>query len=386
MPSRGLRIGIDARPLATPLTGIGVSVREILREFAALTPETEFICYTARAGDAVARHLPPGGRFTVREGRGLASRFGTPWLFWGAANLLAADRLDLFWGTNLVLPIGLSGCIPLAVTCNDLVFHLYPETLSRKNRLFLAPVARRSLRAADRVIAISETTARDLARLQAIDPARIEVVLLAAGREFRLQDSAFVRNALRSRFGLERDYVLFVGTLEPRKNMQGFLRAMAQVATAGAGSFDGEAIVVGGKGWGVKDPAALGHGHPLGDRLRFLGYVAAADLPLLYAGARIFVMPSFYEGFGLPVLEAMASGTPVITTTGGALAEVSGGAARLTPPGDETALAAAIADLWTHAALREAQRASGLARARAFSWRATAEGILAVFKGLLRRG
>src|SRR6185503_6115960 len=153
-----------------------------------------------------------------------------------------------------------------------------------------------------------------------VDPAHLRVVLLAAGERFHPRDPAAVRQELRAKLGLEGDYVLFVGTLEPRKNLRGFLAAMAAVAQSGA--FDGQAVVVGGKGWKEQGPEALGRNHPLGDRLHFLGYVGEGELPLLYAGARLFVMPSMYEGFGLPVLEAMQSGVPVITTTGGSLAEV----------------------------------------------------------------
>lgn len=381
---RALRIGIDARPLATPLTGIGICVREILRELVALAPEHELICYAVRGGDVVAQQLPPGGRSTIREGSGLAAAWGTPWLHWGATRLLTADRLDLFWGTNLVLPLGLRGRVPLVVTCHDLVFRLYPETLSLRNRLLLAPIADRSFRAADVITADSAATARDLERLYAIDPAKIRVVLLAAGEQFHPHDPERVRQELRIRMGIERDYVLFVGTLEPRKNLRGFLAAMAQVAQGT--SFAGEAVVVGGKGWKERSPAELGRDHPLGGRLRFLGYVPDRDLPLLYAGARLFVLPSRYEGFGLPVLEAMASGTPVITTTAGSLAEVSGGAAELVPPGDDRALANAIRTLWDDPARRAALRARGLARAHEFSWRKTAAELLQVFAAIGRPG
>jgi glycosyltransferase involved in cell wall biosynthesis len=384
LPTSGLRIGIDARPLATPLTGIGTCVREILREFALLAPENQVFCYTMRDADVVARHLPAGGRFIVREGRGLAAAWGTPWLFWGAGGQIAADELDVFWGTNLVLPVGLRGRVPLAVTCHDLVFRLYPETLSFRNRLLLAPVARRSFRAADAILADSEATATDLTRLYGVDPATLRVVLLAAGERFHSRDPAVVRQELRSKLGLEGDYVLFVGTLEPRKNLRGFLAAMAAVAQSGA--FDGQAVVVGGKGWKERGPAALGRDHPLGDRLRFLGYVGEGELPLLYAGARLFVMPSLYEGFGLPVLEAMQSGVPVITTTSGSLAEVAGGAAVLVPPADDPALARAIGELWNDPVARADLAARGRERARAFSWRRTATELLDVLTAIARRG
>jgi len=383
LPESGLRIGIDARPLATPLTGIGTSVREVLRELALLSPANQYFCYTMRGGDVVARNLPAGGRFLVREGRGLQAAWGTPWLFRGAGGQIAADRLDVFWGTNLVLPVGLRGRVPLAVTCHDLVFRLYSETLSFRNRLLLAPVARRSFQAADAILADSEATATDLIRLYGIDPARVQVVLLAASERFHPRDSALVRQELRSRLGLASDYVLFVGTLEPRKNLGGFLAAMAEVARGG--TFDGEVVVVGGKGWKEQGPEALGRAHPLGERLRFLGYVGDDELPLLYAGARLFVMPSLYEGFGLPVLEAMQSGVPVITTTSGSLAEVAGGAARLVPPANDAALARAIGELWNDPAARAQLAALGRERALAFSWRRTATKLLQVLEALARR-
>jgi glycosyltransferase involved in cell wall biosynthesis len=374
-----LRIGIDVRPLAAPLTGIGIYVRELLRQLAELAPENDYFCYTSRGGERVARHLPPGN-FHLRVGRGLSSLWGTLWFQSGAAKLIAKEKLDLFWGTNHILPLSLASRLPLVVTCHGLGFHLHPETLSRRNRLLLERYAVPSFRAADAILSVSRSTAGELSDAYGIDKGKIHVIHNAPARRFRPIDPEVTGNQLRQWFVLEPDYLLFVGTREPSKNLEGLLRALAQVQIHG--DFDGEVVIVGGKGWRQKRAASLVEGHPLAGRIHLTGFVPHEELPLLYCGARLFAMPSLYEGFGIPVLEAMSCGVPVICSDSGALPEVAGDAARIVPRGDDQALARAITDLWNDAEERAAMRERGFRHASEFTWQRAARQLIEVFTRL----
>ncbi|MBI4569052.1 MAG: glycosyltransferase family 4 protein [Planctomycetes bacterium] len=373
----GRRIGIDVRALTPPLSGIGVYCREVIRRLAALAPDNDYFCYTTKPPPA--SHLPgadAGGRFHARVGRGLTALWGSIWLQTGVNRLIAADRLDLFWAPLQVAPLKQAGVMPLVVTAHDLVFKYFPETMSWRNRAVLARYAGRSFRAADAIMADSRATADAVIREFGVDPAKVRVVHLAAGNEFRPMDPAAARRVARDRFAVDRDYLLFVGTLEPRKNLAGLLRALAILERERSFSRDAMVVITGARGWKTAPIASLIQGHPMARSLLFTGYVAAEDLPALYAGARLFVMPSTYEGFGLPVLEAMRCGTPVVSTDAPPLPEVSGGAARLVPVGDDRALAEALHLMWRDDALRRAAREAGLARAARFSWEITARAVL----------
>jgi glycosyltransferase involved in cell wall biosynthesis len=236
-------------------------------------------------------------------------------------------------------------------------------------------MARAAVRRADHLLAISEHTRRDLIDLLGAPPAGVTVTHCGVDPTFRPLDAAQVA-AWRARYGLPERFILYVGTLEPRKNVPRLLDAYARLRRRGPVP---PLVLVGGRGWrhAAIDArlAALG----LGDAVRFLGYVPAAELPLCYNAAGVFVYPSLYEGFGLPPLEALACGTPVVTSNAASLPEAVGDAAVLVDPRDPAALADALAAALADEPLRQRLRAAGLAQARRFSWRRMAEQTLAVY-------
>jgi alpha-1,3-rhamnosyl/mannosyltransferase len=286
--------------------------------------------------------------------------------------------VDVFHATNYLLthPVRRAKRV---VSIHDLTVILSPEWHPAKRLREMRAGLRASAEAADRIIAVSRTTKEDIVTHLAVDPARVAVVPLAVGPSFRPLPGAAIDAALAP-FGLVHGtYLLFLGTMEPRKNLGRLLQAVVQL-----GANVGPLVLAGADGWGndelrprIAELARAGRVHPL-------GYVPEPLRAPLLGGARAFVYPSLYEGFGWPPLEAMACGTPVITSNVSALPEVVGDAALLVHPLDVDGLAAAIRRLWDDEALRGDLRARGLARARQFTWDVTARLTLEAYAVALR--
>jgi glycosyltransferase involved in cell wall biosynthesis len=265
-------------------------------------------------------------------------------------------------------------------TVHDLIPLRFPALVPWRHRLAVRLLLGSALRHAAQVIAVSEATRAEILERYPIPPERVVVVPEAADTQFA-PPAAADRARVRGDYGLDGPYVLFVGLLEPKKNLGTLLRAVARLARTGRlGS--ATLAIAGAAGWGTEDPAAAAARLGLGDRVRCLGPVPDADLPALYGEALVFVFPSLWEGFGLPVLEAMAAGAPVLASRRGALPEITAGAAWLVEP-DEGALAEALERLLGDAALRARLREAGLARARAYSWERAARETMAVYRAAL---
>jgi glycosyltransferase involved in cell wall biosynthesis len=250
------------------------------------------------------------------------------------------------------------------VTLHDLAFMLYPSTHTAASRAYYAATGE-SVRRAARVIAVSQRTASDAVRLLGVDPARVRVVHEAAAPGFAPRPwPAWLELAQRLGLAPDRRYLLFVGTLEPRKNIPLLLDAFALIRR----ELDVQLLIVGGRGW-LDEPIFAAHARSgVGDAARFLGSLSEDDLAVLYSHAAAFVLPSLYEGFGLPVLEAMACGAPVVVSNAGPLPEVAGDAAVLLAPRDPTTWARAVLDLLQAPGLAESLRQRGFRRAARFSW------------------
>jgi glycosyltransferase involved in cell wall biosynthesis len=277
--------------------------------------------------------------------------------------LASGKRLDLLHSIDHVAPAW--GPWRTVVTLHDLAFLLYPETHTPASRGYYA-AAGESARRAARVIAVSQRTASDAVRLLGVDPARMRVIHNAADpRFFRPHSSDEVaRLSERLRFDLRKPYILFVGTLEPRKNVPLLFEALARLRR----HVDLHLLVVGGRGWLDRSIQTAYARSGVGDAARFLGWLDQSDLAVLYGHAGVFALPSVYEGFGLPVLEAMACGAPVVCSNAGPLPEVAGDAAVVLAPDDAGTWAEAIGRVLSDASLAAELRARGARRAREFSW------------------
>ncbi|MCX6030230.1 MAG: glycosyltransferase family 1 protein [Chloroflexi bacterium] len=308
-----------------------------------------------------------------------------PWrmLVWaGQAAHVGFNRLipgaELFHATeHLLLP--LRG-VPTVLTVHDLIFRRLPQHHKPLNRWYLNLTLPLFCRRATHVIAVSEQTRRDLIAAYRLPPEKITVIQEAADPRFGPQPPEAV-TAVRARFGLPDRYVLFVSTIEPRKNLIRLLAAFERVHAAG---LTDALVIVGKRGWLYDDFFAALERSPARQAVIFPGYVPDADLPAVYAGSQVFAFPSLFEGFGLPVLEAMACGAPVICSNTSSLPEVAGDAALLVDPLDVDALTDALHRLLADPDLHADLARRGLAQAARFSWAQTAMKTLAVYRRLLQ--
>ncbi|HYN88210.1 MAG TPA: glycosyltransferase family 1 protein [Ardenticatenaceae bacterium] len=284
---------------------------------------------------------------------------------------------DIFHGTDMVAP---DVPKPTVVTIHDLSTLLYPEHHTRLHRLHLQWALPRTIKRAAAIITDASSTKRDLVARCAADPDRIHVIHLGVNHErFFARYRPEARQRAGRMLGIEPPYVLALGTLEPRKNLPTLLHAYARL-----GPTVPKLVLAGARGWGEGPLFDLVRTLGLQDRVRFTGYVPEAVLPDLYAGSRLFVYPSLYEGFGLPVLEALACGAPVITSSSSSLPEVAGEAALFVDPTSVDALAEAMWRVLDNKRLRDDLRAKGPKHAARFNWERTARETLAVYDSVVR--
>lgn len=290
---------------------------------------------------------------------------------------LARLRVDVVHSPVNVLPAArLRGHV---VTVHDLSFVTYPEGFPPAKRLYQRWLTRLSARRASRVLTDSESTRRDLIAHFGAPPARVETVYPGVTEAYRRPPDAQVR-AVRQRAGLSRPYYLHVGTLQPRKNLPRLVEAFA--AAKRRGRLPHALVLAGGKGWMYEELLRRVRELGLHDDVMFPGYVDVADLPAWYAGAEALVYPSLYEGFGFPVVEAMACGTPVVCSNVSSMPELAADAAVLVSPRDVQGLADALVRIAGDQELRRSLVERGRARAARFTWEATARGVQEAYRSV----
>jgi glycosyltransferase involved in cell wall biosynthesis len=380
-----VRVAVDARPAVAPnRTGIGQYTWELLRHLPLVDPGTTYVAWylNARgmaggprrflrelaAPNLVERWTPIPARWFDR----LSRRFDLPRLEWFI-------RFDVLLAPNFIPPP--TRARRLVVTVHDLAFRRFPETAPHGTRWWLGRLDR-ALAGAVRIIAVSESTRRDLLELYGVRPERVVVIPHGVDRDVFRPASAQELEAVRRRFGIDGPYLLSLGGIEPRKNLPGLVRAFAALP---AGIRPTLVIAGVGVAWNPEGGRALDEvldevSPEVRRRIAMVGYVAGADKAALIGGAEALVYPSLYEGFGLPVLEAMACGTPVLTSDLSALPEVAGGAAVLVDPRDVDSVRDGMERLLTDDGLRERLAEAGMARATAFSWTETARRTAAVLR------
>ncbi|MBO9335117.1 MAG: glycosyltransferase family 4 protein [Roseiflexus sp.] len=380
-----MHIAINAHLLAHTRTfrraGVSNYVEALLIHLGGIDRENRYTVYTTRGLDSAALGLPPNFRVKSSCLPTINPRVRIPWEQLLAPLLLRLEGANVYHGVLNVVPLACP--IPSVVTIHDLSAFLFPQTFRRVNRAYTQWAIRVAARRARYLLAVSEFTRREIVRWLHVPPDRVVVTPNAADARFAPPDPVQLE-AFRRRTGLPDRFILFLGTLEPRKNLPLLLEAYARIAR----HVDAPLIIGGAKGWLYEPILKRAEQLDLGDRLRFVGYIDQDDQALWYAAATMFVFPSLYEGFGMPPLEAMACGTPVIVSNSSSLPEVVGAtpgspdqaAALIVPPDDADALAQAMLCLLSDADLRTELRARGLARARCFSWRTTAERTLAVYR------
>jgi alpha-1,3-rhamnosyl/mannosyltransferase len=377
-----VRVVFDGHPLQPPRAGIGHYTYELIRALARVDASSEYVIlypHPVKPFTVVPPpELPEPNVRLARQGW-WASMNARGWrrLGWGVPVEHLVLGTDVFHATNSVLGYSVRAARRV-VTIHDLTLVLFPEWHPAERRRKMGRWLAASARQADHILVDSMSTKNDLMKCMSVGAERITVVPLAAAAPFRPLPIAHVESVLGT-YGLGRGaYVLFVGTIEPRKNLLRLLEAMEI-----AGESIGPLVLAGADGWGNREILdRMARLHRAG-RIRYLGYVPGDALPALMSGARAFVYPSLYEGFGLPLLEAMACGTPVVASNVSALPEVVGSAGLLVDPHDPETLAGAIRRVWGDGGLRDELRARGLAQASQFSWERTARLTLEVYRNVL---
>ncbi|MBZ5497275.1 MAG: glycosyltransferase family 4 protein [Acidobacteriia bacterium] len=276
--------------------------------------------------------------------------------------------------TNSVAPLALS--CPFVVTVYDMCLFLFPRLQPRKSLLSVRSILPYVARKASAIITISHSARRDILRVLKVPAQKVHVVYAAAADEYRMIEDAAELERARRKYRLDTPFFLAVSTVEPRKNLSGLIKALAKLRRRGRKE---QLILAGQLGWRYRPLLRQIEQSGLKDTVRLLGYVPDRDLPAIYNLARAVAFPSFYEGFGLPIVEAMACGTPVLTSNRSSMAEVGEGAALLVDPSSEDEIEQGMLRLVTEESLRAELRAAGLARAAQFSWARAAEETAAVY-------
>ncbi len=374
-------IGIDYTPAYEQGGGIGRYVRELIAALAQQDTQTNYRLFVAGAN---AKPLPPlpGVNFTWA-----ASRIAPIWFarLWHRARLpLPIERwigpVDLYHATDFVLPPTRLKTRTV-LTVHDLSFVRAPEAASPALKRYLDAVVPRSVHRADHVLADSQATKDDLIALYGADPQKIEVLLSGVNQRFQPIRDPSALAAVRARYQLgDVPFVLAVGTIQPRKNYE---RLIAALAALPDNLRDVHLVIAGGRGWLESPIYAAVQAQGLQDRVHFIGFADDDDLPALYSAARCFAFPSLYEGFGLPVLEAMACGTPVLTSNVSSLIEVAGDATLLVDPRSTEQITAALVRLLTDDPLRNTLIERGVAQAKRFTWERAASQLRNIYSHLL---
>ena len=370
-----MRIGIDYTAAARQRAGIGRYARELATALLRLESPHEYIVFAASGGLGERDWRPETGKSRVQF-RTLP--LSDDWMarLWQRLRLpipveVITGPLDVFYSPDFVLPPTRLPTRTL-LTVHDLSFLRYPDAFVPSLRRYLERAVPRSVARATRVLADSEATRADLITLLEVPPEKVEVLYSGVGARFRAEREPGEMDRLRAQYGIcEQPYVLSVGTLQPRKNYVRLIRAAARL---GSGV---RLVIAGGRGWLYEGILAEAEEH--GERVRLLGFVDDADLPALYRNAALFAFPSLYEGFGLPVLEAMACGVPVVCSNAPSLPEVAGEAALLVDPLDTDGLAGAMTRALHDTGLRREMVAKGLVQAARFTWQRAAGQLLSTF-------
>lgn len=367
-----MNVFLDAQPLLGPRSGVSRYVSKLVEELSRFPGLRLTLAFNRIAKEIDLSSLPvETGSLVIENQRypyKVIRRFlGPNFLYLYPYDRWTRNKPDIFHGTNFTyVPVARGKTI---ITIHDLAYMRYPETTSERIYKHHSRWVPYSARQCDRIIGISECTKRDIVELLNVPEEKVDVIYLAADEKFKPMPAATISPILE-KYRLPERYILFVGTLEPRKNLVGLLKTYLLLKR----NFDYfvKLVVVGAKGWKYSPIFDWIEQNGLQDDIIFTGFIEDDDLIAVYNGATVFVMPSIYEGFGLPILEAMNCGVPVIGSNVSSIPEVIGEDGILVAPDDHETWAIEIHKFISNDSYRQAYSVKSLERAREFSWRRTA--------------
>jgi glycosyltransferase involved in cell wall biosynthesis len=367
-----MHIAIDAHSVGTGLAGNETYITNLVEALAEVDNANRYTLYVTKA-EAVERFKDRWSNFDVRRTLPHMPLVRIPLTLSMELRRRPVDLLHVQYTAPPFAPC------PVVATIHDLSFEHLPETFKRRSRAQLRLTVRRTARAAAHIIAPSEFTRRDIVETYGVAPARVSVVPLAAAPRFAPFADAKELQRVRDVYGIAGDYILAVGSIQPRKNLARLIKAYSDLRRRRGQDKLPKLVVAGKRAWLFGETLRAVEECGVADAVIFTGYAPEDDLPALYCGALCFVYPSYFEGFGLPPLEAMRCGTPVVAGERTSLPEVVGDAGLLVNPFDTESIADALARLIDDETLRALLRERGLARATQFDWRETARLTLEVY-------
>jgi glycosyltransferase involved in cell wall biosynthesis len=370
-----MRIGIEVCPLSKQLTGIGNYIRGLVELLPRVAPQHDYFVYSNRE-----INLPDSeGAFHRRIDSTFSRVPGSLWILGRCAGLARRDRLDVFWASGALLPSGIPPGTLKVVTVYDMVWLRCPETTTRYNLFIQRMCFRRAVAEADLVLVISRSTQDELIDSLAVPRQKTRLVYPGIADRYKVQDASIAAEFISRKYRVPPRYLATVGIVHPRKN-QRFLVEVLRILKH-KGQLDCPLLVVGPIGW--KNSPLFREIQAAGlteNEIRFLGYMPDEDMPSFYAGAQAFLFPTLYEGFGLPPVEALACGTPVIASDSPCMPEVLGGAAILEPLASPQRFADAIVKVLGDKTLRASMKTEGVRRAQKFSYETSAKQLLGFFE------
>ncbi|MBO0721729.1 MAG: glycosyltransferase family 4 protein [Blastocatellia bacterium] len=376
-----MHIGIDAHAIGQRQAGNETYIGNLIRSLAEIDGANRYTLYLSNAEaaaswrDGFSRQFP---NFDVRLLPPPTPLVRVPVALEFELRMRPVDILHVQFTAPLFCPV------PVLATIHDLAFEHMPETFTRRGSLQLKFTVRWTARRAARIATVSEYSRQDLIKTYKLPPEKVVVTHNGIGPHFSPQPASGDEDRkLRRRFGIERDFILVVGSLQPRKNLVRLIRAYSALRRR-LPDFAYQLVVVGRKLWLASEIFAEVSKQEWGKDVIVTGYVPDEDLPAFYRAARAFVYPSLFEGFGIPPLEAMACGTPVVTSNTSSLPEVAGDAALLIDPYDEQELANALFRIVNDEPLRAFLRERGIEQSKKFTWRNAAEKTLQLYKEAMR--
>jgi glycosyltransferase involved in cell wall biosynthesis len=373
-----LHIAIDAHSVGAQLGGNESYITNLIESLADIDSVNRYTLYVTKP-EAAKRFANRWPNFTLRTTLPHTPLVRVPLTLSAELRRHPVDLLHVQFTAPPFCPC------PVVASIHDLSFEHLPKTFKRRSRMQLRLTVRQTARNAARILALSEYSRGDIIETYGIEPERVSVIPPAAPGHFAPVTDVLELARVRRNYGIEDEYILSVGSIQPRKNLARLIAAYASLRRLRPQAKLPQLVLVGKKAWLFDETLRAATEHGLTSDIIFTGYVPEADLPPLYSGACCFIYPSYFEGFGLPVLEAMQCGTPVIAGNRTSLPEVVGDAGLLVDPFDEQALALAMARVIENSDLAAELCVKGLKRAREFSWRKTARMTLEVYKQAVER-
>jgi glycosyltransferase involved in cell wall biosynthesis len=372
-----MQIGIDATALPPQPVGAGYYILNLIRALSRLETSFKFKVIVQSHGRELLE-IPERHDFMFVEVEAMSPVNRLLWEQVGLPTLVRREGIDLLHSLHYTRPLMLP--VRSVVTFHDMTFFLFPHLHTRSKRIYFPQAIRASAQKADALLAVSESTRLDAIRLLEIPGDRITTTPLGVDPAFCPSRDPIRLSGIRSKYHLPEKFILYVGLIEPRKNLPLLIRAYKRMLEDG---IEHKLVIVGRYGWMYDQVLEQISALEIGESVHFTGYVERSDLPFVYNSASIFAYPTIYEGFGLPVLEAMACGVPVVTSAVSSLPEIVADAGVLVLPQDEQALCSAVLEILRDEALQCRLSVAGIKQAGLFTWEKTAQATLEVYQRVL---